>query len=287
MTHPGRGPQAAGPSATLAADDTEAPLPEPPRMPDIGEITYTEVSPPDDLEEFVQACWTVEGSAGDRIRVTPDACTDLIGLGDGRVLFVGPMLAGGLATLWRPVTHGVRFHPGTLLALEGHPELRGLRDRDAIIDAGLPPGGGAPSLVAFARRLRDDGRLSRDATVDAVLSAMERTLSARPDLGAVYHSLGVSERSVQRLFRRFVGLTPKQAARVLRQSRLTMALRDEDDGLAALARAHGYADQAHMSREYRELAGLPPGRYRIEAADVGFVQDARPLTRTIGDGTDS
>jgi AraC-like DNA-binding protein len=66
-----------------------------------------------------------------------------------------------------------------------------------------------------------------------------------------------------------------------------MALRDEDDGLVALARAHGYADQAHMSREYRELAGLSPGRYRIEAADVGFVQDARPLTRAIGDGTDS
>ena len=218
-------------------------------MPNIGGITYTETAPPDDLEEFVQACWTVDGRAGDRIRVTPDACTDLIGLGDGRLLFVGPMLTGGLATLWRPVTHGVRFHPGTRLALDGHPEPRGL--------------------------------------VDAVLSAMERSVSARPDLAGIYRSLGVGERAVQRRFRRYVGLTPKQAARALRQTALTLALRDEDDGLAGLARAHGYADQAHMSREYRELAGLPPGRYRVEAADVGFVQDRRPLTRTMWDGADT
>lgn len=255
-------------------------------MPNIGGVTYTEVAPPADLEEFVQACWTVEGRAGDRVRVTPDACTDLIALGDGRVLFVGPMLTGGLATLWRPVTHGVRFHPGTLMAQDGCGRLRELVDGDAIIDAGLPPGGGAADLLAFARRLRDEGRLSRDPRVDAVLRAMERAVGAGPDLGGIYRSLGVGERSAQRLFHRFVGLTPKQAARVLRQSRVTMALRREDAGLAALARTHGYADQAHMSREYRELAGLSPGRYRVEAADVGFVQDPRPLTRTIGEATD-
>ncbi len=256
-------------------------------MPNIGAITYTEVAAPDDLERFVQACWTVEGRAGDRIRVTPDACTDLIALGDGRALFVGPMLAGRLATLWLPVTHGVRLHPGTHLALDGDPDLRTLRDGDAIIDAGPAPGDGAAGLLAFVRRLRDAGRLSRHATVDAVLSAMERGVADRPDLAGIYRTLGVGERSVQRLFRRYVGLTPKQATRVLRQTALTLALRDEDEGLAGLAGAHGYADQAHMSREYRDLAGLSPGRYRVEAADVGFVQDRRPLTRRIGDGTDS
>jgi hypothetical protein len=35
-----------------------------------------------------------------------------------------------------------------------------------------------------------------------------------------------------------------------------------------------------MSREYRELAGLSPGSYRVEAADVAFVQDPQPLTWT-------
>lgn len=255
-------------------------------MPNLGALTYIETAPPPDLEEFVQACWTVEGRAGDRIRVTPDACTDLIAVADGRVLFVGPMLAGGLATLWADATHGVRLHPGTRTSIPGHAEMAGLRDGKAILDAGLPPAGGPAALLGLARRLRDAGDLTRHATVDAVLAAIERTLPEGPDLAAVYRGLGVGERSVQRLFRRYVGLTPKQTARVLRQTALTMALRDDDVGLARLARAHGYADQAHMSREYRDLAGLPPGRYRVEAADVGFIQDRRPLTRTIGRPTE-
>lgn len=255
-------------------------------MPNLGAITYTETAPPPDLEDLVQARWTVEGRAGDRIRVTPDACTDLIALGDGRVLFVGPMLTGGLATLWGERTHGIRLHPGTRSAIAGYTEMAELRDGEVILDAGLPPGCGPDALADHVRTLRDAGRLTRDPTVDAVLSAIERALPDGLDLATVYRGLGVGERSVQRLFRRFVGLTPKQAARVLRQTALTMALRDDDAGLARLARAHGYADQAHMSREYRDLAGLPPGRYRAEAADVGFVQDRRPLTRTIGGSTE-
>jgi len=41
------------------------------------------------------------------------------------------------------------------------------------------------------------------------------------------------------------------------------ALRDPavpKETLAALAAELGYADQAHMARELRELAGLPPSR---------------------------
>jgi len=253
-------------------------MPAPARMPNLGDTRYVESPAPADLEGWVQALWTVEGRAGDRIRVTPDACTDVIDLGDGRVLFVGPMLTGGLTTLWRATTRGVRFHPGTLVGFEGHPGLSTLRDDTLIIDADLAADGDGSGLLAFTRGLRDGGRLRRDARVDAVLSAIERETAGGRGLAEIYRALGVSERTVQRLFRTFVGLTPKQTERVLRQTLLTMALRDDDGGLAALAGAHGYADQAHMSREYREIAGLSPGRYRVEAADVAFVQDPQPLT---------
>jgi AraC-like DNA-binding protein len=48
------------------------------------------------------------------------------------------------------------------------------------------------------------------------------------------------------------------------------------DGLADVAFAAGFADQAHMSREFRDTLGLSPGAYRrlLECGQVGSVQDA-------------
>ena len=42
----------------------------------------------------------------------------------------------------------------------------------------------------------------------------------------------------------------------------------------ALAYAAGYADQSHLIREFRALAGVTPARYAAERARVGFVQYA-------------
>jgi len=41
--------------------------------------------------------------------------------------------------------------------------------------------------------------------------------------------------------------------------------------LADLAVGCGYADQGHLTREWRALSGLPPTRW--PAAELGFVQD--------------
>jgi AraC-like DNA-binding protein len=46
--------------------------------------------------------------------------------------------------------------------------------------------------------------------------------------------------------------------------------------LAALAAVSGYADQAHLTREWRDFTGLPPSRWL--AAEFGFLQDTTALT---------
>ena len=52
-----------------------------------------------------------------------------------------------------------------------------------------------------------------------------------------------------------VGLTPKQAARVLRFERAGGLLRSGRYDLAMVAAEAGYYDQAHLSNEWRALAG--------------------------------
>jgi AraC-like DNA-binding protein len=61
-------------------------------------------------------------------------------------------------------------------------------------------------------------------------------------------------------FRDHVGLPPKAAARVIRLDRAVSALRSGTPRIADVAAACGYADQAHLGRELRELGGVTPAQ---------------------------
>ena len=87
----------------------------------------------------------------------------------------------------------------------------------------------------------------------------------------VARALGISERSLHRDLTRWSGLAPKSLARILRMQRALAAIRARRMPLALTALQMGYADQAHMTRELKELAGLTPGEI---LAPVRNLQDA-------------
>jgi transcriptional regulator GlxA family with amidase domain len=63
---------------------------------------------------------------------------------------------------------------------------------------------------------------------------------------------------LRRRFHTAVGYGPATLARILRFGRFLSLLDGGRDDLAGLAFEAGYADQAHLSRETRRLAGLSP-----------------------------
>jgi AraC-like DNA-binding protein len=95
---------------------------------------------------------------------------------------------------------------------------------------------------------------------------------------------GWSARHLNSLFHAEVGLSPKEAARVVRfdharhriarGARAATACAGAADapgmGLADLAAECGYYDQAHLAREFRSLAGCPPSQWLAE--EFRFVQ---------------
>ncbi|HZX02368.1 helix-turn-helix domain-containing protein [Kribbella sp.] len=77
--------------------------------------------------------------------------------------------------------------------------------------------------------------------------------------------VGWSRRHLTERFTAEFGLPPKVAARVLRFERVTAHLRrDPRARLADVSAAAGYADQAHLSREFRAIAGCPPRQWMAE-----------------------
>lgn len=73
--------------------------------------------------------------------------------------------------------------------------------------------------------------------------------------------LQLSPRTVQRIARRYIGFTP---AAMIRRRRLQNAAQRVRTGtsLTEVAADLGYSDQAHLTRDFRDVLGLTPGQWR-------------------------
>jgi AraC-like DNA-binding protein len=93
--------------------------------------------------------------------------------------------------------------------------------------------------------------------------------AGRCAVSALAAETGWSDRHLRSVFRGETGLTPKAAARVIRFDRARRLLQHRAASgtqplLAGLAADCGYYDQAHLAREFRDLAGCPPSVWLAE-----------------------
>jgi AraC-like DNA-binding protein len=79
----------------------------------------------------------------------------------------------------------------------------------------------------------------------------------RAKVASIAERIGWSRKHLARRFADEVGLGPKSVSRIVRLNRAISAARN-GGGWAGIAADCGYADQAHMVREFRELAGTSP-----------------------------
>jgi AraC-like DNA-binding protein len=94
-------------------------------------------------------------------------------------------------------------------------------------------------------------------------------------VAALARELGWSRKHLTVCFRREFGMPPKLFARVLRFDHAVRLLRrDHVPSWAELAHACGYADQAHLTRDFRTFAGSPPASFmRRKLPDQGGFVD--------------
>ncbi|WP_077797863.1 helix-turn-helix transcriptional regulator [Streptomyces sp. JHA26] len=225
--------------------------------------------------------WTNTPTGEGPGRVLPDGCMDLL-WHDGRLLVAGPdtraHVTDGAPSPWA----GVRFRPGTAPALLGVP-AHTLRDRRVDL-ADLRPAAEVRRLTARVNAAHDPARGLEEAALtlaagagppDPLLSRIVAALDAGRPVAATADALGVGARRLHRRSLAAFGYGPKTLARVLRLQR-ALALARAGTALAETAARAGYADQAHLTRDVRELTGLSPaallGRPRGEQVDAVAVR---------------
>jgi transcriptional regulator GlxA family with amidase domain len=108
----------------------------------------------------------------------------------------------------------------------------------------------------FAERAHHSHLL--DTAVQKLVAILVKSEGEEP-LGSLLESFGLSERQLRRRFVAEVGLTPKVFSRLRRVRRACAdLLKNAPSGIAAIPYEHGYADQAHLSREMRTVFGMSP-----------------------------
>jgi AraC-like DNA-binding protein len=195
-----------------------------------------------------------------------------------------PVVVTGVVTKRFDVTirdqgwvYAAKFRPGGLAALTGA-HARDLRDAtvtaSSVFDRADTDALRDLTGMSEGKRVFDDllGRLATDPSDDylLLLEVIAAMLADRSLLrvAEVEERCGVGTRTLQRLFQRYVGVSPKW---VLSRYRMHDVVTDLDAGyggsLADLAAKYGWFDQAHFTREFTELVGTPPGAYVRDRAD--------------------
>ncbi|AKT50173.1 helix-turn-helix domain-containing protein [Arsenicicoccus sp. oral taxon 190] len=238
--------------------------------------------PPDELTGWIRRYWVPVWDVPDqrgRVQKVLQYPVTLAVVTPTYARFVGPQR--GLSTTvleGRGWAFGVKLAPAAGQPLLGGP-VRGITDRYAdlatvpllrdlpgLLRAVMSEDPGDEAAHAAGRTLVEDrvARLGPLGPEDRLVNEVVRTVEEDGSVLTVTslcERLGLSERSLQRLTSRRLGLSPLWLVRRRRLHEAADRLRQQVGSLADVAADLGYADQAHFSRDFRTATGYSPREF--------------------------
>jgi AraC-like DNA-binding protein len=239
--------------------------------------------PADDLAHLIERHWVVRWDLGDRPphrqEVVTHPCVNLVFEPHGAAVFGVQRRRDSRVLRGRGWAVGVKFRPGGFSGFLQRP-VHEITDRavrlcdvfgaegDRLADDAArhdDPAAKTALVEAFLRERMPPP----DAEVDLVQEVVAGMLDADPGttVAEIAGRHAVSTRTLQRLFRRHVGVGPKW---VLRRYRLHEAAEQiaagERSDWTRLALDLGYFDHAHFIRDFRAVVGRSPAEYEAQCA---------------------
>ncbi len=242
-----------------------------------GNFQLDRVAPSEDLAWLVERYWLISWDLRGREtfaqETLPHPCVNLVigthrpGVGLGTKRFVAELEGRG----W---VFGVKFRPGAFHALYRR-DVAGLAGHErsiasvfgeegAALEANVLARGGGASCVEHVETFLRACRPKRDENIELAARAVD-VARADPSIGRtrdLAERVALSPRTLERLFHRYVGVSPKW---IIRRYRIHEACERVACGgvpsWSALAQELGYFDQAHFIRDFKAQVGRTPAQY--------------------------
>lgn len=264
-------------------------------------MEFTRIKPHSDLDAFIECYWMMysQDSVPRIEKIIPDGFTEIIfNYGDvykskisGHWEMQSPnLLAGQLKTFFYLQNTGytgsiaIKLKPAALTQLFGFSMdhyLDKIVDLDALSN---------PKLIQLKEKINDCvnlgcnreeqyvRRLLDEYFTTLIQGASENPLKAPLDLIFSSNGLvtvaemvavaGVGERQLERLFKKYIGLSPKYYVRIIRFNYIFQLIKSKNNSWAEIVYQSGYYDQSHFIHNFKAFTGEDPSAYFFEQENM-------------------
>ncbi len=136
------------------------------------------------------------------------------------------------------------------------------REIEAAVNAKLPQQEIVEILNAYFREILNRGLENK---IELALNRIFDT-QGNVQVREIADALSITERQLERLFKKFVGVSPKFYARIIRFSHIFNLMQQGDKSWVDVALGSGFYDQSHFIRNFKAFSGEDPSAYLFDEA---------------------
>ncbi|MDY0906519.1 helix-turn-helix domain-containing protein [Pedobacter sp. CFBP9032] len=264
-------------------------------------MEFTKITPHPDLDEFIECYWMMYSDNTLPIveKIIPDGFTEIIfnyrDIYESKIneewnLQSPNLLAGQLRTFFYLQNTGttgsiaIKLKPAALTQLFGlsmdqyvdkivdldsfpHVALKQLKEKILAIC-----NNGENKKESIIKKVLDDyfTILIHTALVNPIKKPLELILNSNgmANVAEMAASAGIGERQLERLFKKYIGLSPKYYARIIRFNHIFQLIKSKKNSWANIVYLAGYYDQSHFIRNFKSFTGEDPSSYFFEEKNM-------------------
>lgn len=253
-------------------------------------MLYKKIDPDSSLSSLIDCYWIIENedkTPGSE-KIIPDGFPEIIfhyadpyriRIGSGWELQSKNLLAGQisnyfyLANTGRSGMIGVKLHPTAITRLYGISmdsltdqvvDLKILQDtKMELLGKNIRAQDNHDAMTGLLNRYFSELTPENNAATHLLNKAIEMIFEKKGliSVSELMDELVIGERRLERLFRKYVGLTPKFYSRIIRFNTIFHLKQQGVDTWAGLVYEAGFYDQSHFIKNFKEFTGEDPTTY--------------------------